>query len=73
MKTLLGVKGWTAVALAIAVFAIVIPLLNLVLPADSALHLGDSASLIDLGTFEDCLHGHDLRRSLRFATKRRSR
>ncbi len=41
MKTLLGVKGWTAVAFAIAVFAIVIPLLNLVLPADSALHLGD--------------------------------
>jgi hypothetical protein len=25
-----------------------------------ALHLGDSASLIDLGTFADCLHGHDL-------------
>lgn len=24
-----------------------------------ALHLGDSASLIDLGTFKDCLYGHD--------------
>jgi hypothetical protein len=25
-----------------------------------ALHLGDGNSLIDLGTFEDCLHGHCL-------------
>ena len=25
-----------------------------------ALHLGDENSLIDLGTFEDCLHGHDI-------------
>ncbi len=31
-----------------------------------ALHLGDSASLIDLGTFEDCLHGHDLQQTLGF-------
>lgn len=31
-----------------------------------ALHLGDSASLIDLGTFVDCLHGHDRRRNLAF-------
>lgn len=31
-----------------------------------ALHLGDASSLIDLGSFTDCLHGHDLRRSLRF-------
>lgn len=31
-----------------------------------ALHLGDSASLIDLGTFEDCLHGHDLQQNLGF-------
>ena len=25
-----------------------------------ALHLGDENSLIDLGTFADCVHGHDL-------------
>lgn len=31
-----------------------------------ALHLGDSNSLIDLGTFEDCLHGHDVKQSLMF-------
>jgi predicted ATPase len=31
-----------------------------------ALHLGDSASLIDLGTFEDCLHAHDLTKPLAF-------
>lgn len=31
-----------------------------------ALHLGDSAALIDLGTFEDCLHGHDLQQTLGF-------
>jgi len=31
-----------------------------------ALHLGDSDSLIDLGTFEDCLHGHDLTKTLQF-------
>lgn len=31
-----------------------------------ALHLGDTSSLIDLGTFADCLHGHDLTNSLDF-------
>lgn len=31
-----------------------------------ALHLGDTSSLIDLGTFTDCLHGHDLKQSLAF-------
>jgi len=31
-----------------------------------ALHLGDSASLIDLGTFTDCLYGHELDRILSF-------
>lgn len=31
-----------------------------------ALHLGDASSLIDLGTFADCLHGHDLAQSLAF-------
>ncbi len=31
-----------------------------------ALNLGDSKSLIDLGTFEDCLHGRDLSKALGF-------
>jgi predicted ATPase len=31
-----------------------------------ALHLGDANSPIDLGTFEDCVHGHDLTQSLGF-------
>jgi predicted ATPase len=31
-----------------------------------ALHTGDEASLIDLGTFVDCLHGHDPKAQLEF-------
>ena len=31
-----------------------------------ALHLGDQTTLIDLGTFADCLHGHDLAATLEF-------
>jgi len=31
-----------------------------------ALNLGDATTLIDLGTFADCLHGHDLERPLAF-------
>ncbi|MCC8445772.1 AAA family ATPase [Xanthomonas translucens] len=31
-----------------------------------ALNLGDATSLIDLGTFTDCLHGHDLKARLAF-------
>lgn len=31
-----------------------------------ALHLGDPGSLIDLGTFAGCLHGHDLTKPLAF-------
>ena len=31
-----------------------------------ALHLGDTSTLIDLGTFSDCLNGHDLSKSLEF-------
>ncbi len=31
-----------------------------------ALHLGDDDSLIDLGTFADCLHNHDGKQSLEF-------
>lgn len=30
------------------------------------LHLGDANTLIDLGTFEDCVHGHDLSQPLSF-------
>ena len=32
-----------------------------------SLHLGDPSSLIDLGTFADCLHGHDTSRKLEFS------
>ena len=36
-----------------------------------SLHLGDENSLIDLGTFEDCLYDHDsLTDSLRISPKR---
>jgi predicted ATPase len=31
-----------------------------------ALNLGDSSTLIDLGTFEDCIHEHDLTQRLSF-------
>ena len=31
-----------------------------------AFHLGDTTSLIDLGTFADCLNGHDLSKTLDF-------
>lgn len=31
-----------------------------------ALHLGDANTLIDLGTFADCVHGHDLKQTLDF-------
>jgi AAA15 family ATPase/GTPase len=34
-----------------------------------ALHLGDANSLIDLGTLEDCLYGHDLKSNLEFELK----
>lgn len=39
-----------------------------VLSADRkrALHLGDESSLIDLGTFAECLHNHDLEQPLKF-------
>ncbi|MBF0305519.1 MAG: DUF3696 domain-containing protein [Alphaproteobacteria bacterium] len=32
-----------------------------------ALNLGDSNTLVDLGTFEDCVHNHDLSRDLVFS------
>lgn len=38
-----------------------------------SLHLGDENSLIDLGTFEDCLYDHDLSRLMSFALSWRSR
>jgi predicted ATPase len=31
-----------------------------------ALNLGDANSMIDLGTFADCLHGHDIEKTLEF-------
>ena len=34
-----------------------------------SLHLGDDNSQIDLGTFEDCIHGHDLTKSLEFSLR----
>ncbi|MFM2209343.1 MAG: transporter permease UrtC [Pseudomonadota bacterium] len=37
----LSVRGWTAVLVALLVVAVLIPLLNLALPAGSALHLSD--------------------------------
>jgi urea transport system permease protein len=41
MRPQLGLRGWTGVLLAIVVFAAVVPALNLLVPAGSALHLGD--------------------------------
>jgi urea transport system permease protein len=41
MKTMLGVRGWTGVLIATILIAAVVPLLNLALPATSALHLSD--------------------------------
>jgi urea transport system permease protein len=47
MRTVLGVKGWTAVVVAVLVVAVLIPLLNLALPAGHPLRLSDySVSLI---------------------------
>ena len=34
-----------------------------------SLHLGDDNALIDLGTYADCVHGHDLARPLQFELK----
>lgn len=38
-----------------------------------SLHLGDDNSLIDLGTYRDCIHGHDLSKPLRFSLRWRPR
>lgn len=38
---LLGVRGWSVIVAAVAVIAILVPLLNLAVPADHPLHLGD--------------------------------
>lgn len=42
-----------------------------VLSADRkrALHLGDTKSLVDVGTFGECLHGHDLTKTMGFALR----
>jgi AAA15 family ATPase/GTPase len=34
-----------------------------------SLHIGDQNSPIDLGTFEDCLHNHELKEPLEFSLK----
>lgn len=41
MKTMLGVKGWTAVAAATVTIAVLVPVLNLVVPEGNVLHLSD--------------------------------
>jgi len=41
MNTALGAKGWAAVGVSAAVVAVLIPALNLLVPASSALHLSD--------------------------------
>ncbi len=41
MKTMLGVKGWTAVLAAVLVIAVGVPVLNLVVPDGNPLHLSD--------------------------------
>jgi urea transport system permease protein len=41
MKTMLGVRGWAGVLVATIVIAVLVPLLNLAVPAGSALHLSD--------------------------------
>ncbi|BDI07080.1 urea ABC transporter permease subunit UrtC [Sphaerotilus microaerophilus] len=38
---LLGLKGWTGVVAALITVAVLVPVLNLLVPAGSALHLGD--------------------------------
>ena len=40
---LLGVRGWAAVIAALAVITVLVPTLNLVVPADSAFHMSDYA------------------------------
>ena len=37
----LGVKGWTGVLLSVLVIAVLVPVLNLLIPADSVFHLSD--------------------------------
>ena len=41
MSTPLGMRGWTAVLAAVLVIAVVVPVLNLLVPPDSLLHLDD--------------------------------
>jgi urea transport system permease protein len=41
VSTQLGAKGWTGVLAAVIVIAVVVPVLNLVVPEGSVLHLGD--------------------------------
>ncbi|HMW24881.1 MAG TPA: urea ABC transporter permease subunit UrtC, partial [Burkholderiaceae bacterium] len=38
---LLGIRGWTGVVAALVTVAVLVPVLNLLVPDGSALHLGD--------------------------------
>ena len=59
---LLGVRGWSAVVAAVVVVAIVVPLLNLAVPAGSPLHLGDwgVALVAKIMCYEICALAMDL-------------
>src|ERR1700710_3134328 len=40
---LLGIRGWAGVTIALAVVAVVVPIANLLVPADSAFHMSEYA------------------------------
>jgi urea transport system permease protein len=42
-RSLLGAKGWAGVMAAVATVVVLVPILNLLVPADSVFHLGDYA------------------------------
>ena len=54
-STALGIKGWTGVLVAVVVIAVLVPLLNLAVPSDSALHLDDF--YVGLGVLNKLLEG----------------
>lgn len=43
-NSLLGTRGWTLVLVALAVLTVLVPVLNLAVPAGSAMHLVTSTS-----------------------------
>ncbi|HEV7577673.1 MAG TPA: urea ABC transporter permease subunit UrtC, partial [Caldimonas sp.] len=40
---LLGIRGWAGVTIALAVVAVIVPIANLLVPADSVFHLSEYA------------------------------